>query len=92
MSKIQKFVFPFEALFAMGLIGCVTVATMYGVQGYQKFENWGKYKRYNVDRWDRRMMERDSRLTGNVNFQMAADVAPEQFSRNSAWELERPLI
>ncbi|KAI8910320.1 hypothetical protein EDD86DRAFT_205099 [Gorgonomyces haynaldii] len=86
----QRFVFPFEALSALGAIGLVTVAAVFGVKQYQKFENWGKPKRYNVDRWDRRMMERDSRLTGNVNFQRCEPVAPEQFTRNSAWELEKP--
>ena len=40
------------------------------------------------------MMERDSRMTGNVNRQLVfstneAEIkAPEQFGRNSAWELE----
>lgn len=33
----------------------------------QKYENGGRPKRWNVDRFDRRMMERDSRLTGDVN-------------------------
>lgn len=55
---------------SLGIISLVSFATLMGVKSYQKFENWGKPKRYNVDRWDRRMMERDSRLSGNVNFQM----------------------
>jgi hypothetical protein len=48
----------------------VFLASAAGVGAYQKFENWGKPKRWDVDKWDRRMMERDSRLTGNVNFQI----------------------
>ena len=66
----QRFVLPVEPLFGLALIGIVTGATYLGVSSYQKWENWGKPKRYNVDRWDRRMMERDSRLTGNVNRQL----------------------
>ncbi|KAJ3125737.1 hypothetical protein HK098_008259 [Nowakowskiella sp. JEL0407] len=66
-------------------------AFRWGLKEYQKFENWGKPKRWNVDKWDRRMMERDSRLTGNVNFQAANVRAPTSFSTNSAWELEKPL-
>jgi hypothetical protein len=38
------------------------------------------------------MMERDSRLSGNVNLQLALDHAPAAFSRNSAYELEKPLL
>lgn len=42
----------------------------FGVKEYQKYENGGRPKRWNVDRFDRRMMERDSRLTGDVNVPM----------------------
>ncbi|KAJ3321907.1 hypothetical protein HDV06_003773 [Boothiomyces sp. JEL0866] len=88
MSK-TRFIFPFDALLALGIIGGVYIGGQFGVAAYQRFENWGKPKRWNVDKWDRRMMERDSRLTGNVNFQTAEARAPPQFSRNSAWELEK---
>lgn len=63
-----------------------------GIGAYQKWENSGKQKRWNVDLWDRKMMERDSRLSGNVNVQVANPIAPEQFKRNSALELEKPWI
>ncbi|KAJ3092449.1 hypothetical protein HK102_007073, partial [Quaeritorhiza haematococci] len=63
-------VVPVEALSALALIGIVGFGMRWGTKEWQKYENWGKPKRWNVDRWDRRMMERDSRLTGNVNRQM----------------------
>ena len=67
---MQRFVFPVEPLAAMAVVGVVSLATLFGVKSYQKWENDGKPKRFGVDMWDRRMMERDSRLTGNVNVQM----------------------
>jgi hypothetical protein len=36
------------------------------------------------------MMERDSRLTGNVNVQRAEVFAPPAFHSNSALEIESP--
>jgi hypothetical protein len=37
------------------------------------------------------MMERDSRLTGNVNVQTAQVFAPRAFHSNSALEIESPV-
>ncbi|KAI8853339.1 hypothetical protein BC829DRAFT_451322, partial [Chytridium lagenaria] len=72
-------------------LGSWGIAFRAGLKEFQKFENDGKPKRFGVDRWDRRMMERDSRLTGNVNVQSAQSQAPESFKVNSAWEVERPF-
>ncbi|KAI9094335.1 hypothetical protein DFS34DRAFT_582924 [Phlyctochytrium arcticum] len=85
----QRWLLPIEPLFALLCIGGLGVTMRWGVKKYQAYENYGKPKRWSVDRWDRRMMERDSRLTGNVNFQMCEIEAPKQFSTNSAWELEK---
>lgn len=41
MSR-QRFVFPVEPLFALGVIGAVTFLTMVGVSSFQKYENYGK--------------------------------------------------
>ncbi|KAJ2991886.1 hypothetical protein HDV02_003401 [Globomyces sp. JEL0801] len=82
MSR-TKFVFPMESVVSMAFIGGAWIAGVEGVKLWHKYEHDGKPKRYGVDKWDRRMMERDSRLTGNANAR-----APEQFSRNSALELE----
>eukprot|EP00842_Homolaphlyctis_polyrhiza_P001434 jgi/Hompol1/2291/HPOL_002890-RA len=63
----------------------------WAIRNLELLENDGKKRRWNVDHWDRKMMERDSRITGNVNRQQAQVEAPPQFSRNSAWELEPRL-
>ncbi|KAI9199276.1 uncharacterized protein BJ171DRAFT_585516 [Polychytrium aggregatum] len=83
---------PGEVVFSFAIIAAVGIGGRYAIKEYQKFENWGKPKRYNVDHWDRKMMERDSRLTGNVNFQSAQTIAPKSFSTNSALELEYPFM
>ncbi|KAJ3184523.1 hypothetical protein HDU87_003923 [Geranomyces variabilis] len=88
----QRWLVPLEPLFPLLVIGAVGTVMRWGVAKYQKYENFGKPKRWSVDRWDRRMMERDSRLTGNVNFQRAEIEAPQAFLTNSAWELERPFM
>ncbi|KAH3679566.1 hypothetical protein WICMUC_000899 [Wickerhamomyces mucosus] len=51
--------------------------------------NDGKKVRYNLDRFDRQMMERDFRLTGKFREQIDNAVAPESFKTNSAWKLEK---
>ncbi|KAL3894887.1 MAG: hypothetical protein SGCHY_005013 [Lobulomycetales sp.] len=83
--------FPFEALSAFAIIGALGFTFRLGVKEYQKYENGGRPKRWNVDRFDRRMMERDSRLTGDVNTPMCQAEAPEKFKTNSALELETPF-
>ncbi|KAJ3189410.1 hypothetical protein HDU85_003040 [Gaertneriomyces sp. JEL0708] len=88
----QRWLVPIEPLFPLLAIGALGFLMRWGVKSFQEYENYGKPKRWSVDRWDRRMMERDSRLTGNVNIQRAEVEAPKQFSVNSAWELERPFM
>ena len=41
--------------------------------------------RYNLDRWDRQMMERDRRLTGSRRGQSDEPIAPSDFKVNSAY-------
>ncbi|KAJ3243349.1 hypothetical protein HDU78_000545 [Chytriomyces hyalinus] len=88
----QRFQAPVEALSSMGVIGILGLATVFGLTQWQSFQNYGKAKRFSVDKWDRYMMERDSRLTGNVNRQRCETEAPKAFSTNSAWPLEKPTI
>ncbi|TPX33161.1 hypothetical protein SmJEL517_g03837 [Synchytrium microbalum] len=89
---MAPFTIPAEMFFNLACIGALGIGMREAVRAYQKFENYGKPKRWNVDAWDRKMMERDSRLTGNVNRQMAAVSAPPEFKTNSALELERPFM
>ncbi|TPX39774.1 hypothetical protein SeMB42_g04770 [Synchytrium endobioticum] len=89
---MAPFVIPAEMFFNLACIGLIGIGMREAVRAYQKYENYGKPKRWNVDTWDRKMMERDSRLTGNVNRQIANAEAPPEFKTNSAWELERPFM
>ncbi|KAI8608674.1 hypothetical protein BC830DRAFT_1171312 [Chytriomyces sp. MP71] len=88
----QRFVLPVEALSSLGVIGLLAVGTTFALSQWQQFQNYGKAKRFNVDKWDRAMMERDSRLSGNVNRQRFEAAAPESFKTNSAWVLEKPTV
>ncbi|KAJ3076676.1 hypothetical protein HDU98_001138 [Podochytrium sp. JEL0797] len=88
----QRFQLPVEAMSSMAVIGILGLATVFGLSQWQSFQNYGKAKRFNVDKWDRYMMERDSRLSGNVNRQRCETIAPESFKTNSAWVLEKPTL
>ncbi len=81
---------PIEALSAAFVVGGLGIGFRWLFRQYTEFRNDGKPRRYNVDPWDRVLMERDSRLTGNVNKQMCEPEAPEYFKTNSALELSRP--
>ncbi|KAJ3030811.1 UNVERIFIED_CONTAM: hypothetical protein HDU68_007728 [Siphonaria sp. JEL0065] len=88
----QRFQLPVEAVSSLVVIGVLGLATTFGLSQWQSFQNWGKAKRFGVDKWDRYMMERDSRLTGNVNRQRDIAEAPESFKTNSAWVFEKPTL
>ncbi|KAJ3077722.1 hypothetical protein HDU99_001011 [Rhizoclosmatium hyalinum] len=88
----QRFQVPVEAVSSLFVIAGLGYATYTGLYYWQSFQNYGKAKRFNVDKWDRHMMERDSRLSGNVNRQRFETEAPESFKTNSAWVLEKPTI
>ncbi|KAL1924569.1 uncharacterized protein VTP21DRAFT_4223 [Calcarisporiella thermophila] len=83
---------PFEALIPLGII-----TAMFGVTGtlltaVKKSDNDGKFPRYNLDRWDRQMMERDRRLTGSLRGQSSNLEAPEGFATNSVWNCEKLYV
>ncbi|RKP02839.1 hypothetical protein CXG81DRAFT_10296 [Caulochytrium protostelioides] len=80
---------PTEAFASFAIVGIIGFGGRYILNAFQHFENDGKSRRWNVDKWDRQMMERDARMTGNVNRQLAQPRAPRQFSTNSALELEK---
>ncbi|RSH78069.1 uncharacterized protein EHS24_002524 [Apiotrichum porosum] len=80
---------PWEALLPFAL-----VTVMFGVSGNvlsisERIRNDGKAPRYNIDKWDEMMMERDRRLTGSFRGQTTNPVAPESFGTNSVWETEK---
>lgn len=80
----QTFRIPYEPLFPLAVISLVGFISVVSIKFVQKWENDGKPKRFMMDTWDYKMMERDSRLSGNVNKQSYSSIAPPEFSSNSA--------
>ncbi|MBW0470816.1 hypothetical protein O181_010531 [Austropuccinia psidii MF-1] len=82
---------PWEAFIPIGLL-----TVMFGAAGTllnttRRLANDGKPPRYNVDKWDEMMMERDRRLTGKTRGQCVEEKAPLAFQTNSAWPVEKIL-
>lgn len=60
-----------EALPAFGIIaGCVVITGM-SLSFLNKWEHKGKPRRYGLDTWDHKMMQRDKRITGSEDVQKA---------------------
>ncbi|KAH8828691.1 hypothetical protein DL96DRAFT_1014213 [Flagelloscypha sp. PMI_526] len=78
----------FHAFHSEHLLGLLTVMFTAGGSLHRLtsgLQNEGKPPRYNMDGWDRMMMERDRRLTGHKRGQKSTVEAPTSFSTNSAW-------
>nr|CAG8496124.1 6844_t:CDS:2 [Entrophospora candida] len=78
---------PFEAIIPLGII-----MGMFGVTGTlinlsRRYQHDWKPERFQLDRWDKLMMERDRRLTGSLYGQTSNPTAPPSFSTNSVWYL-----
>ncbi|KAJ2763606.1 hypothetical protein IWQ56_004791 [Coemansia nantahalensis] len=79
--------FPFETLIPFGIMSAMFVVTGVGIQYAQNKENEGKRPCYSLDDWDRKMMERDLRLTGTKRGQTDDPTAPPEFKVNSVWKV-----
>ncbi|KAK0641105.1 hypothetical protein B0T16DRAFT_208534 [Cercophora newfieldiana] len=82
---------PFETLIPYGII-----IAMFGVSGagMSKIRNWqngGKRQRRGIDQWDRVLMDRDRRLTGDLRGQANNPVAPAGYELNNPWRLEKRI-
>ncbi|EYE99812.1 NADH dehydrogenase [ubiquinone] 1 alpha subcomplex subunit 1 [Aspergillus ruber CBS 135680] len=83
---------PFEALIPYGIIITMFGVTGAGLTAVKYLSNDGKKARWNRDLWDRVMMERDLRLTGNLRGQSSNAVAPKGFEVNNPWKLEKRIF
>ncbi|KAI9253831.1 hypothetical protein BDA99DRAFT_486071 [Phascolomyces articulosus] len=81
---------PFEALIPFGIIAAMFTVTGTGLNTVRYFANDRKPARFNVDVFDKAMMERDRRLTGSVRGQSSDPVAPAAFATNSVWYADVP--
>lgn len=82
---------PFEALIPYGIVVAMIGVTGAGLSVVKHFANDGKKARWNLDTWDRQMMERDLRLTGQKRGQSGNAVAPKGFELNNPWKLEKRI-
>ncbi|GMK58735.1 hypothetical protein CspeluHIS016_0601770 [Cutaneotrichosporon spelunceum] len=80
---------PWEAILPFGLVTVMFAATGNLLNVIRSGREDWKPIRYNLDRWDRIMMERDRRLTGSARGQRTDPIAPEDFATNSVWSTER---
>ncbi|RAL17564.1 NADH dehydrogenase [ubiquinone] 1 alpha subcomplex subunit 1 [Aspergillus homomorphus CBS 101889] len=78
---------PFEALLPFGIIIGSLSAGAGGIWACKWFMNDGKTARWNLDLWDRVMMERDRRMTGKFRAQSSNHEAPKGFEVNNPWKL-----
>ncbi|EAU82707.1 hypothetical protein CC1G_08864 [Coprinopsis cinerea okayama7 len=76
---------PWEALIPFGLLTAMfgTAGTLFNIS--TRAQNEGLPPRYNLDKWESLMMERDKRLTGTKRGQTANPIAPEHFATSSVW-------
>ncbi|ROT43340.1 hypothetical protein SODALDRAFT_36727 [Sodiomyces alkalinus F11] len=82
---------PFEALIPYGIIIAMFGITGTGLAIVKGIENGGKKPRFGLDQWDKQMMDRDRRLTGNLRGQTDTPVAPTGFELNNPWRLEKRI-
>ncbi|EHA20761.1 hypothetical protein ASPNIDRAFT_128453, partial [Aspergillus niger ATCC 1015] len=83
---------PFEALLPFGIIiGSFTVGGA-GLWAIRRWDNEGKMPRWNKDKWDRVMMERDLRITGTKRGQSSNPEAPKGFELSNPWKVRTSTI
>jgi hypothetical protein len=80
---------PFEALLPLGIIATLTGVSGIGMRWVKQRYEDGKRPRYNLDAWDKWMMDRDRRLTGRERGQQSDPVAPPGFATSSVWYMEK---
>ncbi|OBR10700.1 Small secreted protein [Colletotrichum higginsianum IMI 349063] len=89
---------PFETLIPYGIMIAVRAISMlmFGITGtglhvIKGIQNGGKKPRWGLDQWDRVMMDRDRRLTGDLRGQIGNHEAPPGFELNNPWRLEKRI-
>jgi len=70
---------------------------MFGVTGVglsvvKYYSNDHKLARWNLDAWDKQMMERDLRITGRLRGQSSNAVAPKGFEVSNPWKVEKRIV
>ncbi|EFQ35460.1 uncharacterized protein GLRG_10604 [Colletotrichum graminicola M1.001] len=82
---------PFETLIPYGIMIAMFGVTGAGLHVIKGIQNGGKKPRWGLDQWDRQMMDRDRRLTGDLRGQIGNHEAPPGFELNNPWRLEKRI-
>ncbi|WYZ35641.1 hypothetical protein EsH8_X_000288 [Colletotrichum jinshuiense] len=82
---------PFETLIPYGIMVAMFGITGTGLAVIKGIQNGGKKPRWGLDQWDRVMMDRDRRLTGDLRGQIDNAEAPPGFELNNPWRLEKRI-
>lgn len=83
---------PFEALIPYGIIIGMFGITSTGLSILKSYQNDGKKARWNLDAWDRQMMERDLRITGRLRGQSGNPEPPKGFEVSNPWRIEKRMF
>ncbi|KAF6834401.1 hypothetical protein CMUS01_06174 [Colletotrichum musicola] len=78
---------PFETLIPYGIMVAMFGITGTGLAVIKGIQNGGKKPRWGLDQWDRVMMDRDRRLTGDLRGQTDNAEAPPGFELNNPWRV-----
>lgn len=81
---------PYEAILPYGVMFSLLTICGGGMSAIHFFRNDFKRERYNLDRFDTYLIERDYRLTGSYRGQSDTPTAPDSFKVNSIWKLSKP--
>ena len=82
---------PFETLIPYGIIVAMFGVSGAGMSAIKYYQNGGKRARRGIDQWDRQMMDRDRRLTGDIRGQTDNPTAPDGFELSNPWRLEKRM-
>ncbi|KAK1832505.1 hypothetical protein QBC39DRAFT_71813 [Podospora conica] len=79
---------PFETLIPYAIITAMFGVSGAGMSAIKYYQNGGKRTRRGIDQWDRVLMDRDRRLTGDIRGQTDAPTAPDGFELSNPWRVE----
>lgn len=81
---------PYEALLPYGVMMTLLTVCGGGLSALHFARNGYKRDRFNLDRYETYLIERDYRLTGSYRGQSDSPIAPDYFKTNSVWKLSKP--
>lgn len=87
--EVDQEMIPFEGLLPWGIILTFLTAGGSYVSVSRYLTNDNKRVRYNLDQFEKQLIERDFRLTGKFRAQSDEAVAPQAFKTNGIWKLEK---